>query len=196
MWSKGERIRKIPVSCLSIFFLLLLPSLIMWKSFATHSLSFLSLSFSFSFFFSLFLFLIFSFSVMLPPVLAAAASHKPTTIKRLHYTVYEGYTQIIDTLPLPQRKRKIYSRTWDSIVIRCSLWKLRPSFRPFEPTPEEREKTPLLKGTSTSPLHYDKPPFESKLPFPACFLSILRTGENSNWIDDQVKVGEETVESC
>ena len=63
------------------------------------------------------------------------------------------------------------------------------------PPPEEREKNQLLKGTSTSPSHHHQLPFESKLPFPACFPSILGTGEYSRWIDDWVKVGEEIVES-
>ena len=30
---------------------------------------------------------------------------------------------------------------------------------------------------------------------PCVLLSILRTGENRRWIDDQVKVGEEIIES-
>ena len=65
---------------------------------------------------------------------------------------------------------------------------------PFQLTPEEGENK-ILTGTSTAPSHYHQLPFESKLPFPACFLSILRTGKNSRWIDDQVKIGEEMVES-
>ena len=31
-----------------------------------------------------------------------------------------GHSEIIDT-PLPERKRKIYSSTWDSIILKCSL---------------------------------------------------------------------------
>ena len=68
-------------------------------------------------------------------------------------------------------------------------------FLPFQSRLEKRKKLSSLKRTSTSPWHHDQLPFESKLPFPVCFLSVLRTGENSGWIDDQVEVGEEIVES-
>ena len=67
-------------------------------------------------------------------------------------------------------------------------------FWPFEPRPKE-EKKKLLKGTSTSPSHFHQLPFKLKRPFPVCFLSILRKEENSRRMDDQFKVGEETVKS-
>ena len=57
-----------------------------------------------------------------------------------------------------------------------------------------KEKSQRLQGTSTSPSHHHQLPFESKLPFPACFLSVLSRGGGCRWIDDQVKVGEEIVE--
>ena len=63
-------------------------------------------------------------------------------------------------------------------------------FRPFQLTLEEDRKR-----TSTYPAHHHQLPAESKVPFPARFLSVLRTGKDSRWIDDQVKVGEEVVES-
>ena len=96
--------------------------------------------------------------------------------------------------PLPERIRKAFSSTWDSIVLRSSLWGLNPSLDRFNHD-WKKGKSQLLKGASKSPLHRDPLPFESILPFPTCFLSILRTGENSRWIDDWVKVGEEIVES-
>ena len=57
-------------------------------------------------------------------------------------------------------------------------------FRPFQPKTGRRGKSQFLKGISTAPLHHHQLPFESKLPFFTCFLSVLRTGKNSRWIDD------------
>ena len=50
--------------------------------------------------------------------------------------LYEGHSEAIDTLLL-QWKRKIYSRNWDPIISRCSLWELNPSLDRFN---QDREK--------------------------------------------------------
>ena len=102
--------------------------------------------------------------------------------------------------PLPTRTRKMHSSTSNSIILRCLLSRFDPyldRFEPFWTKTGRREEIKRLKGNSTLSLLCTiiNFPSESKLPFPACFLSILRTEENSGWIDDQVKVGEEKVES-
>ena len=105
------------------------------------------------------------------------------------FKAYKGHSERIDN-PLPERKRKLYSSTWDSIIFKEFTVRVQPFFGPFQPRPEGRkETTQLSKGTSTSSSHYGLLPFESKLPLPACFLSIFRTAENSRGIDDQVEVG-------
>ena len=37
-------------------------------------------------------------------------------MKKILKIEYEGHSEIIDTRPLPERKRKIYSSIWDLIV--------------------------------------------------------------------------------
>ena len=64
-------------------------------------------------------------------------------------------------------------------------------FRPFQPRPEERKKLNFWKEPQRRPYTIINFPSSQKQPFPACFLSLLRTGENSRGIDDQVKVEEE-----
>ena len=107
------------------------------------------------------------------------------------YHLYEGHSEIIDTLPPPfpnederfihQLEIQCHCRGW----ILWTLWIKTGS----------KEKTYFSRQTSTPPLLHDQLSFESKLPLSACFFSILRRGENSRWIDDQVTVGEEIVES-
>ena len=109
--------------------------------------------------------------------------------------LYEGHSEIIDTLPpfSNEDERFIHQPEiqWFYFVP-CGGWILLWTVWTKTGSKEEPQS---LQGTSTSPSHHEYLPFESKLPFPVCFLSILRKGESSRWIDDQVKVGEKRVEN-
>ena len=48
-------------------------------------------------------------------------------------TVHKGHSEFIAPHPLLERQRKIYSSTWDSIILRSSLWRLNPSLNPLNP---------------------------------------------------------------
>ena len=110
---------------------------------------------------------------------------------------YECHSEVIaiPPPPLPERKIKIHSSLWDSNYFKVFTVEVESSSRPFQPRPEERKKVTFRKELQCRPSIMINSPSSQKLPFPACFLSILMTGENSRWIDDQVKKGGNMIES-
>ena len=64
---------------------------------------------------------------------------------------YEGHSEVTDT-PFPERKRKIYSSTWDSIILRSSLrgWILLQAVY----TKIEKKKVNFWKKPQTSLFFY------------------------------------------
>ena len=86
--------------------------------------------------------------------------------------------------PLPEPRRKIHSSNCESIILRSSLLGLNPSL--------DRLNQDQKKGknrTSEGNLNVALASWLTSLPSQnchslACFLSIMRTGENSRWIDD------------
>ena len=74
----------------------------------------------------------------------------------LERILYEGHSEIIDT-PFPERKRKIYSSTWNSIIPRPSLWGFNPSLDRFNQHRKKGKKSTFdrnlnvaLSSSSTS----------------------------------------------
>ena len=53
--------------------------------------------------------------------------------------------------PAPEWKRKIYSSTWDSVILRGLLWRLNPSLDRFQPRLEERKKVNFEKEPQSRP---------------------------------------------
>ena len=48
--------------------------------------------------------------------------------KKSEKLLNEGHSEMIESPPpFSERKRKIYSSNWDSIILRCSLWGFNPS---------------------------------------------------------------------
>ena len=66
--------------------------------------------------------------------------------------------------PFLERKRKIYSSTWDSIISRCSLWGLNPSLDPLHKDRKNARNSVFLKKTQRSPWpHHDQLLLEGEL---------------------------------
>ena len=61
-------------------------------------------------------------------------------------TVYEGQCEITD-----ERKRMIYSSTWDSIILRCPLWELNPSWDRLHQDRKKGEKVYFWKEPQRRP---------------------------------------------
>ena len=57
-------------------------------------------------------------------------------------------------------------------------------FRPFEPRPEERKQLNFREEPQRRPSSMINFPSSQNCQISACFFSILRTGEDSRWIDD------------
>ena len=113
------------------------------------------------------------------------------------YQVYEGHSETIDTPPpIPFR-----TKTKDLLInLRSNDFEMFPvrieSFSGLsEPRKEERKQVNFWKEPQPSPYTTINFPSSQNCHSPACFFLILGRGENSRWINDQVKIGEEIVES-
>ena len=99
--------------------------------------------------------------------------------------------------PFPNENERLYSPTWDSnCVLRGSLWGIESFFRPFEPRPEERGKESIFrKKPQRRPYTIINFPSSQNFHSLRAFSQFWQQGEYSRWIDDLVRVREETVES-
>ena len=93
--------------------------------------------------------------------------------------LYASTTRVTRRLltPLPQTKRKTKDIFINLRSNHSELFTVRvqPFFRPFQTRLEERKKLHFWKGPQRRPNINDQLPFESKLPFPVCFLSSVST---------------------
>ena len=96
--------------------------------------------------------------------------------------------------PPPPKKTKDLFNNLRFNYIKVFTVGVESFFRPFEPRPEERTKHNFWKEPQRRPCTMINFPSSPKVPFSVCFLSVLRTEENSWWLDDQVRVEEEMVE--
>ena len=99
----------------------------------------------------------------------------------------KGHSEVIDSPPFPERKRKIHSSTWNSIILKGKVFAVGVEFfiKPFSTKTGRKEKSQFLKGNLNVALTPWSTSLRVKTAIPCwCFLSILRTGENSRWIDD------------
>ena len=93
-----------------------------------------------------------------------------------------------------ERKRKIYSSTLRFNYFKVITVEVESFFRPFQPRPEERKKLNFWKEPQRRP-HTIINFLSSQNRHSLRAFSQFWEQENSRWIDDQVKVGEEVVES-
>ena len=110
---------------------------------------------------------------------------KKPTIYFPKYTFYTRVTLKCFTPPPPSQTKTIGLL----INVKFNYSKVfilgpNPSLDRLNKDRKEGENSQVLKGASTSPLHHHQLLFESKLPFPMCFLAILIGGKNSRGIDD------------
>ena len=106
---------------------------------------------------------------------------------------YEGHFEIIDISCSNENERCIHHYLGFN-YFKAFTVEVRFFFRPFKPRSEEGRRLNFRKKLQRRPYTMISQICESKLPFPVCFLSILRTGENSRWIEDWVEVREGIVE--
>ena len=99
-------------------------------------------------------------------------------------TTYEGHTQIIPPPLIPYENERLIHQLEIHLFYFILLKGLHSSLDRFNQDRKNGKTLSFLQGTSTSSLHQDQLPAESKLPLPACFFSISRTGKNRGWIDD------------
>ena len=109
--------------------------------------------------------------------------------------MYEGHSQIIDNPPPSRTETKDLFINWRFNYFKVFTVRDEFFFRPFQPRPEEKKKIDFWKEPQRCPWTMINFPSSKKLPFLVCFLSVLKIGKNSRWIDDWVKVEEEIIES-
>ena len=107
---------------------------------------------------------------------------------------YTRVTLKLLTPPFPNKNERFIRQPRIQLILKSSQWRLNSSLDRFHQDRKKGKKSTFKRNLNVT-LTASSTSFESKLPFLACFLSILRTRGNSRWIDDQVRVGEELVES-
>ena len=100
------------------------------------------------------------------------------------WQLYEGHSEITDTPPLLERKRKIYSSTWDSIGLGSSLWGFNPSLDCLNQDRKMGRKSTFERSLKRLPLTTINFPSSQNCHSLRAFSQFWETGKNIRWMDD------------